>query len=446
VSQYDDRIREALDARARRVQVEPEPADLTDRISRRERRRTRALSAALVLALFAGPTLGFIAARGETGGDRDMAADDEGRDGVTLGAGGALPTLRPNSGGFLGAPSADETDVFAATSAPVTAIERSEAGLWFGGITDQPLTRVFTRDHNGTKIRVFRAAVAPPTGIGPPWWTPPGYCFPNGVVQADVSNDDMVGIAFGSTFAELRDNLVGGALSIVGTSEGAPKWIVIAQAPAGAKKVRASFPGGATDEVEPIDGVAVLIGDAQVAPDDYEEMYQSQAQLEAFDGAGASLGAGTANFGGMGAYASEDAGGSACMAPQTLPPPGEEQPADVAAARQAVEAAFLLAHGAHDESQEQMMSAIDDPTNFPEYWNELTNGTFKEQVAAAVIGIDEVVFMSATRAAVRYHWDVPGYGTSFHNRFGEMVFVDGAWKVTRASMCQDFALAGTICE
>jgi hypothetical protein len=129
-----------------------------------------------------------------------------------------------------------------------------------------------------------------------------------------------------------------------------------------------------------------------------------------------------------------------------LPPPGAEQPADVPAARQAVTDSFLLAHGAHDEAQEQMMSAIDDPTDFPEYWNELATGTFKEQVDAAVIGVDDIVFMSATRAAVKYHWDVPGYGSSFHNRFGEVVLVDGVWKVTRATMCQDFALAGTMCE
>ena len=45
------------------------------------------------------------------------------------------------------------------------------------------------------------------------------------------------------------------------------------------------------------------------------------------------------------------------------------------------------------------MSVIDDPTNFPEYWNELATGTFKDQVNAAVVGLDDVVFQSATRAA-----------------------------------------------
>ena len=35
---------------------------------------------------------------------------------------------------------------------------------------------------------------------------------------------------------------------------------------------------------------------------------------------------------------------------------------------------------------------------------------------------------------------------SFANRFGEVVLVDGTWKVTRESMCQDFALASVQCK
>ena len=58
--------------------------------------------------------------------------------------------------------------------------------------------------------------------------------------------------------------------------------------------------------------------------------------------------------------------------------------------------AFLLAHGAHDESQDQQMAAIDDPTDFPTYWNDLATGPFKDEVNAAVVGLDDVVFETAT--------------------------------------------------
>ena len=208
------------------------------------------------------------------------------------------------------------------------------------------------------------------------------------------------------------------------------------------------LPGGATDEMEPVDGVAVLIGAADIAPDD-SAYFNETAQLEAFDGSGGSLGTGKASYGGysMGAYAiNVEPGANDCVAPQELPAPGPEQPADVAAARQAVTDAFLLAHGAHDESQDQQMAAIDDPTDFPTYWNDLATGPFKDEVNAAVVGLDDVVFETATRAAIKYHWDVPGYNMSFANRFGEVVLVDGTWKVTRESMCQDFALASVQCK
>ena len=68
MSEIDDRIRQSL---ARQAGWVPERSDydgLTDRISRRHRRRMQGVSVALVLALVAGPALGFLA--GRSGGRR----------------------------------------------------------------------------------------------------------------------------------------------------------------------------------------------------------------------------------------------------------------------------------------------------------------------------------------------------------------------------------------
>ena len=236
----------------------------------------------------------------------------------------------------------------------------------WGGMTNEPLARVFVRDHAGMKIRVYRADVDQPAGIGPPWWTPPGYCFPNGYVQADISNDDMVGVGVGDIYAELEDGVVGGALTAIGVSEGSAQWVAVVQVPANAAKVRATFPGGATDEMEPVDGVAVLVGAADITPDD-QDYYNEQAQLEAFDSSGASLGTGHARFGGsrVSLEGTLDFNADACSAPQELPPPGPEQPADVPAARQAVTDAFSLAHGTNDETQEQIIERDRRPDELP---------------------------------------------------------------------------------
>jgi hypothetical protein len=430
--EYEDRIRAALDARARRVAVDPDPTDLADRVSRRERKRSGALAVALVLALFAGPTLGFVVGRGEDE-PRGTAAERDGDDSVTIDESDDLPTLRSEDAG--GATFAQATDGFSSGSA------RESAMLSFGGT--QRLARAFVRETGNTKIRVFHAAMETPTDAGPPWWTPPAWCFPNRYVQADVSDDDMVGFGYGYAYAELRDGqVVAGSMTLAGQAEQAPTWIVVAQAVGGAARVRATFPGGTTDEMEPVDGIAVLVG--RVASDPGDDWYAQSAQLEAFDAGGTPLGTTTTSSEVFGWGDSEAM--AACTAPQELPPPGAEQPPDVTAARQAVIDSFLRARGANDETQEQMMSAIDDPTGFPELWNQLASGPFKEQVDAAVIGVDDVVFQSATRAAVKYHWDVPGYGSSFHNRFGEVVLVEGAWKVTRDTMCRDFSLAGVTCD
>jgi hypothetical protein len=73
----------------------------------------------------------------------------------------------------------------------------------------------------------------------------------------------------------------------------------------------------------------------------------------------------------------------------------------------AVTDAFLLAHGAHDESQDQQMAAIDDPTDFPTYWNDLATGPFKEQVNAAVVRLYADVTRQRTQLALYVRGIIP---------------------------------------
>src|SRR5262245_60824419 len=75
MNDYEDRIKRALEARASTIDPHPEPVELTARIARRERRRTRALSAALVIALFAGPVLGFVVGRGHGDDGHSVSAE-----------------------------------------------------------------------------------------------------------------------------------------------------------------------------------------------------------------------------------------------------------------------------------------------------------------------------------------------------------------------------------
>ena len=90
-------------------------------------------------------------------------------------------------------------------------------------------------------------------------------------------------------------------------------------------------------------------------------------------------------------------------------------------------------------------AAIADPTGLPELWAQNRQGPYKDQIAASVITLDGVVFASTDKGVL----PVPlGYARIFvyGPRFGEADLVDGTWKLSRASMCQDIALTGAGCK
>lgn len=442
MSELDDRIRQSLARQASSLREQPDLEALTDRIARRDRRRMRGSSVALVVALLAGPTLGFLAGRAGGRSSTDVASGSDGERVTVEETPGSLPTV------VLG-----ESDAGAALAAG-SEVQIVEGG----GVSDLgakgPLARSFVRDIDGTTIRVYRAAVDPPTYAGPPWWEPPATCFPNGYVQADVSTADAVGIVSGSVYAELPNMSVVGSLGAIGVAEGAPRWVVVAQAPAGTARLRATFPDGQADEMEPVDGVAVLVGPASIEPGDPAE-YETTVPLEAFDADGRPLGTGAARPGlyffaepdvasDSSATLSSGEQGAECAAPSELPPPGAEQPADPAAARAEIERLFGVRFA--DRTDEERLANLDDPTGMRDVYEQLRDGPFAEQVLGSRPVFRDLVFLSATRAAVQYETEIPGYPPqALGQEFGEVVFVDGRWKLTRESVCRDVQLAGVTC-
>jgi hypothetical protein len=420
---YEERIKRALDTRASTIDPHPEPVELTARIARRERRRTRALSAALVLALFAGPLLGFVVGRGHGNDGHSISAEapasESGASDGTTATSSSVPvtTVPPELAARYGGSGASALE----------GVEFAPSG---------PFERAFTRDHDGITVRAYRAAVDVPATAGPPWWTPPAWCFPNAAVQADVSSEAVAANVRAVTYAQLPHGALGGSLSRVGDDEGAPLWLVIAQVPPDAARVVASFAAGATDEMQPVGHVAVLVGHASGS-----SASDAAVSLEAFDDAGRSLGRVEASSQGINPLTASDA--AQCAVPQQLPPAGKEQPADVNAARAAVTATWNLAHD-KNAPQAQALSAYDDPSGFAEIEDRMAHGPYGAQIAATTVYLDDIVFESATRAAFSYHWNTPG-AQSFGTRFGEAVLVDGAWKITRATACQNFALGGETC-
>jgi hypothetical protein len=440
VNEFDERIRRSLARQASSLCEQPDLDALTHRIARRGRRRTRGTAAAVVLALLVGSTLGFLVGRAG-GTTRPDVVSGSGGDRVMIEAtAGSLPTVTPDGSGSGGA-----------LAAPDSGAQIAVGG--YPGLTG-PLAKSFVRDVDSTTIRVYRAAVDPPTYAGPPWWEPPATCFPNGYVQADISTQDAVGIVTGSHYAELPNGSVAGTLGAIGVAEGAPLWVVVAQAPAGAAIVRATFPGGETDEMEPVDGVVVLVGPASIDPGDPAQ-HETAVPVEALDADGGSLGTGTARSGAYfplgvpdvpegSAILTTDEPSAGCVGPQELPPPGTEQPTDPAAARAEIEGLFGVRFA--DRTDDERLANLDDPTGMREVYEQLRSGPYAEQALESRVVFRDLTFLSATRAAVQYETEIPGYPPQpFGQQFGEVVLVDGTWKLTRESVCRDVQLAGVTC-
>jgi hypothetical protein len=423
MSEFDDRIRQSLARQARSLPDRTDVDGLTDRIARRHRRQLRVVAATLVLALVAGPVGGFLAGRDAAPAESDVATGAGGGQVTVEESSGPLPTIEVGGSG-VGEPL---PTIEGAPSALLTLSPRLMA---------ESLAKSFVREVDGTTIRVYRAAVDTPAVEGPSWQQRPPWCSPTGYVQADVSTADVVGFASGSLYPELPEGSVDGSLGAIGVAEGAPLWVVVAQAPAGAARVRATFPDGHSDEMEPIDGVVVLVGSARLEPGDPAE-YETTLPLEAFDEDGRSLGTGVAGIG-------WEQYGAECHAEPELPPPGAEQPADPAAARAEIEQLYGVRFS--DRTDDERLAGIDDPTGMREVFEELVNGPFREQALASRTVLDDLVFLSATRAAVKYHVEIPDYPSGgFNGRLGEVVLVDGQWKLTRETVCRDVQLAAVTC-
>jgi hypothetical protein len=121
-------------------------------------------------------------------------------------------------------------------------------------------------------------------------------------------------------------------------------------------------------------------------------------------------------------------------------PPETSAPADRTAAVAEIQAAFRTAY---DSSLDQATreAPIDDPRGLAEAAAEAMAGPFAAEAVSARPTVTDVSFDRPGHATVVYDL---GQG-SIRDRVGEAVLVEGTWKVTRATVCFDLALAAATC-
>ena len=274
----------------------------------------------------------------------------------------------------------------------------------------------------------------------PDGWQPPGWCFESGQVRialggAESTGTSVIDVGSVSWWSEPFNGRAVSALTM-GVADANPYRVVFVQAPPSVTNVTAVFGDGATDSVAPSNGIAMLAVPGSEAPPelgwtppptDFEVTFEEPA------------GEPVAVPGDRTGYNDPNYQASCSPPPPALPDPGE-QPADPDAEEQMVIELMTAIYRDDDESNEDR---FDDPTGIAEAREEIRSGSFEEAAANAEAIVEELVFTSPTEAWFRYRIETTT-GT-FAGRYGIAVNVEGTWKITRDTICQDLALAGGNC-
>ncbi len=280
-------------------------------------------------------------------------------------------------------------------------------------------------------------------GFGwPGGWQPPAWCFESGQVRialggAESTGTSIIDVGSVSWWNEPFNGRAVSALTM-GLTDANPYRVVFVQAPPSVTEVSVTFGDGATDSTAPTDGVALLavpgldpVVGAEPGwippPRDFEVTFVEPDQ-EPSTVSGDRTG-----------YQDPEFQASCSPPPPALPEPGE-QPADPAAEEQAVIDLMTAVYSDDDDGNDER---FDDPTGIAEAREEVRQSGYEEAAANAVAVVEELVFSSPTEAWFRYRIETTT--GIFSERYGIAVNIDGTWKITRETICQDLALAGGNC-
>jgi len=429
----EERLRAALQRRAASVEPRPDLEDVDHRAAHGGRRHARALVAALALVLVAGPVAGFAIGRAtssESDGDQPSVRADGTADGATEavpgGFGGGVPIPGPIGPGYF-------------------------PGDPFG----PPLERLFVRTtDDDVAIRAYRANYGPDAGCPPgAEGCPPPQCFPVGQISGELSDELSVGWAYGEIFSE-SDPALAVQAGYSGVAEGSPTAWAVVQVGADVASVRAVL-DGAEDEMEPVQGVAVLAAHVPAPPtaggveDDSGPVplaaYAPGGVIEALDADGSVIASRDLSEPYRPPYDTAE-----CLPPPpppppppTLPEPNGPPPADEEAARAAITDAFAALYNDALPDEEQFAGVEGGPEFGAPLWDQAKENVPGSPEAASVV-VKEVRFLNETEAAVVYDILLNDY-PSFQSRLGSAKLVDGRWIVGRDGFCTDLELASVTC-
>jgi hypothetical protein len=407
---------------------------------RRRRRLVAGVGAAMLITAAGG--VGYGIGRGV---DRDTGAVDAG----AAGADEAAPTtvaVLDRAGTESPMPSADSESDRAGWTEGADTGPRSSGGVGYAPFGTQPMETLFERTTpSGFVVRVqlgqtWESEMHADWGAGD--WRPAPWCFETGQMRVSMAGNGIVDVGGVPWYAEpFKERAVSWVL--LGGNDASPQWVVVAQVPADVTNVRVAFADGSNDSVVPQRGIAVLTApgapSTPVQEGDYTYWMDPTPSFQVVFEGGADPVAIDSDSAGI--WNDPEFRASCTPPPPALPDAGD-QPADAAAAEAEIRSAMSSLYGAIDEGVDRS-AFLDDPTGVAEAREQVQSGVYADDAASARATIVELVFTAPDEAWFRYSIDTDG--NDFDNRYGIARQVDGIWKITRSTVCQDLSLAGGDC-
>jgi hypothetical protein len=309
---------------------------------------------------------------------------------------------------------------------------------------------------SGIVLRVTTGADDNFFGFGGPPEGAPAFCKVEGGVF--VTAISSVGVAQTQMPLSVEAHPDGSGQSFVGgVFEGEPFWGAAVQVPQSVELVRVSNGRFGVDEAVPRDGLAVVAVGAKVNDDPQQfdpfaiDTSGLTVELVSADGVGRldpDLLFGPPLF-----------GDPECQmfptnpVPDTRPPPPElptagDQPGDPALAADQVRAAMTALFTAPVERDREIFALVDDASGFDVYIRSGfgENEAFIDLLSDSELTFTDIVFISPVEAFFLY--DVQHGGDNeffFFDRLGRARFIDGAWKISRGTFCQEAVVSGVLC-
>ena len=288
----------------------------------------------------------------------------------------------------------------------------------------------------GVAVAVYRAVSANGSGSGCGGMSctgnPTPECVPTGGVVEEITTPGAVGIQSGPLFGKYSSALIGVGLSIVGEAEGAPATVVNVEVGPTVTTVNLTALGK-TQSFTPVGGVVdvVLSGAPTTA------IGPSGGSIAALGASGATLGSVP-----LAVDASEPAPASSL--PTTLPAPGTPPP-DPAAATAAIEQVFETVFSCANTPLVRS-GDIQDNGMFANPLEQLYLGPYTELVESVYATVNQVVFVDPTLADVSYTIRFHDDPSLTFDMIGTSVAIDGAWRVSYATLCAAVQLGAVSCS